>query len=260
MVDSQQLHEPLLLATVYGDHDDEHDKSQRPPVTTKQQQRMLKLMTTASQQQMVAPTRKQLLGLSVIYVMAGMMLGGLFSYMGCSILLWHDSAKTSNPVDASRFFQSGSVALYSLCWSGVTCLVTLCLYTILTASISSNWCFPFWGSRDSSSLPTAIVPGLLQARKARSLLFLEYCVAVGVFLGFCVACIDTEVRSLTVPWSITVLTLVVALVWVLLMISCCCLATTAPLADFLDHDAGGDEIVLFSQDEETADRILLTVV
>jgi hypothetical protein len=178
---------------------------------------------------------------SALYLVSGILLGSFSAVVGWTSLIHFTDPSTTN-------ISITSIALCSLSWSIVTSLVALGVYTILTTivtatdpvrpppvtSISSNW-------EQHSNF------------KKRCLLWLEYCLSVGVFVGFCVACAMADMKTNDgVPMAIALLTTAVALTWIIFMVACCFMATlTERPTDIVETEyLIDDEFVIFSDERD----------
>jgi hypothetical protein len=123
--------------------------------------------------------------------LTGICVGVVFSCLGFNVLIqhWHNMGQTD-------------VMLFSVMWSSVTSVAAYLLFSALYAATS---CFCGRNSTTMESTKTVSI--------------LEYCFAVGVFLGFCGACTWTDV-AYGMPTESILLTVAVAALWACLMIYC----------------------------------------
>jgi hypothetical protein len=130
----------------------------------------------------------------ILNFLAGICIGVIFSCLGFRVLVehWHTMGQTD-------------VMLFSVIWSSVTSAAAFILFSILYTAT----CY-YFGSNNSTA-------ACLESTK--TIAILEYCFAVGVFLGFCGACTWTDVVY-GMPTSSILLTVVVAALWASLMIYC----------------------------------------
>jgi hypothetical protein len=130
----------------------------------------------------------------VLNFLTGICIGVIFSCLGFRVLLeqWQTMSQTD-------------VMLFSVIWSSVT---SVSAYLLFNALYAATRCFI--GSNNESS-------DYMESTRTTSLL--EYCYAVGVFLGFCGACTWTDVVY-GMPAKSIFLTIVVAAMWAYLMIYC----------------------------------------
>jgi hypothetical protein len=130
----------------------------------------------------------------VLNFLAGICIGIIFSCLGFRVLVqhWHNMGQSD-------------VMLFSVIWSSVTSAAAFILFSALYALTCC-----YFGSNNSTA-------ACLESTKTISIL--EYCFAVGVFLGFCGACTWTDV-AYGMPTESILLTVVVAALWACLMIYC----------------------------------------
>jgi hypothetical protein len=139
----------------------------------------------------------------VLNFLTGLCVGVMFSCAGFAVLIqhWHTMGHKD-------------VMLFSIVWSSVTSVAAYLLFSLLYIGTCS-----YFGPTTSScrSNLTLAVSNALESERTISML--EYCFAVGVFLGFCGACTWTDV-AYGMPASSILLTVVVATVWATLMVYC----------------------------------------
>ena len=129
----------------------------------------------------------------VFNFLTGLCVGAMFSCLGFCVLIqhWHAMGQTD-------------VMLFSVIWSSVT---SAAAYLLFSAMYAATCCF--FGSNNSS----------ISMESTKTISMLEYCFAVGVFLGFCGACTWTDV-AYGMPAESILLTVAVAVLWACLMIYC----------------------------------------
>jgi hypothetical protein len=130
----------------------------------------------------------------ILNFLMGLCTGVLFSCAGFVVLVhhWHNMDQTD-------------IILFSVIWSSVTSIAAYVLFSLLYIGTCC-----YFGSNSSCSAS-------LESQQTISIL--EYCFAVGVFLGFCGACTWTDV-AYGMPASSVFLTVVVASLWACLMVYC----------------------------------------
>lgn len=137
----------------------------------------------------------------VLNFLMGVCIGVIFSCLGFRVLIQHWD--TMGHTD---------VMLFSVVWSSVTSVAAYMLFSLLYICTCC-----FFGSKSNSTAAAC-------TESPQMISILEYCFAVGVFLGFCGACTWTDV-AYGMPTSSILLTVLVAALWACLMIYCA-IATT----------------------------------
>lgn len=190
----EQLGQPLLASSSSASSSNEEDYHHHDASNN----------TTTPPTMLTTDSAKK--SVQAIHFGAGIVTGILFSLGGFSILLqhWQDMNRTN-------------VLGFSVAWSAVTSLTAYLLFRLLTVATTRTW--------TSTNSATNLTEDMLTV--------LEYCFAVGVFLGFCGACTVTDVAT-GMPWKNVVVTLAVAAAWAALMISC----AVAAIQKNNDHASG----------------------
>jgi formate-dependent nitrite reductase membrane component NrfD len=151
--------------------------------------------------------------IKILNFLLGLLTGAAFSCAGFAVLIrhWQDMLKSD-------------VMLFSVLWSSVTSVSAYLLFSLLYIAT----CSYFASDSKSSSLSKTL-------ESQYTIAVLEYCFAVGVFLGFCGACTWTDV-AYGMPASSILLTVTVAAAWAALMV-CCALS----VSDKNTKNSGSDE-------------------
>jgi hypothetical protein len=136
-------------------------------------------------------SRSTATAVKVLNFLAGLCIGVVFSCLGFHVLIqhWYTMGQTE-------------VMLFSVIWSSVTSAAAFLSFIALYAATCC-----YFGDNNTT----------MESTKTVSLL--EYCFAVGVFLGFCGACTWTDV-AYGMPAESILLTVAVAVLWACLMIYC----------------------------------------
>jgi NhaP-type Na+/H+ or K+/H+ antiporter len=146
--------------------------------------------STSSKSTSTAKTAK------IVNFLAGICIGVIFSSLGFRVLVqhWHNMGQSD-------------VMLFSVIWSSVT---SAAAYIMFSTLYTVTCCY--FGSSNNSDAAACM-------ESSKLISILEYCFAIGVFLGFCGACTWTDV-AYGMPASSIALTVVVAAVWACLMLYC----------------------------------------